>query len=460
MLLVLFLAMLLTLGVAMVAQGWRGRRVGDEPHCKRCGFNLVGMPADSARCSECGTDVTGPNAVVRGERHRRPGLIVAGAAAVLIPLAIIGTGVGAMLGSNRLNELKPLWWLKLDAGRSSASARLAAFREMQNRVSNGALDGPALAALVESILARQADASATWDTGWGDLLESIGKRTNTLSEQQWTTYAQNAVKNAIALRVRPRVRRGDPVPCELRVGGPSWRGGGGSFGGLWIDLTYAAELGDFRIGRDNGSRFGFSGSTSGSSGNTIEAEDVARAHLRDGPNTLRCVVHALVSYDQGGRAVTEFDIPLTATFAQLPAGEPSVIEAQEPNQLLAIRDALRPQGVQVHKRDEHWTSLEIQFDVKNIPVPVAFDVFLRERDAGKRETKFSSFAFPAGATTRYGLGTSLKPDLADALLNAGAVDLVLKPSGTAAARSMTLTEYWSAGDEPIVIENVPVTTQK
>lgn len=451
------LAMLamLVLGVAMLVRGWRGRKVGSDPHCKRCGFNLIGLPPDSTRCSECGADVGERGAIVHGHRTRRVGMMIAGACVALIPLLIFGTLAVSMARSTDLNELKPLWWLKRDADSTNVSTRLAAFREMQNRVGNGSLHGSALRSLVASILTRQADLNEKWDTGWGDLFEAARKRPDTVSDAQWATYAQNAVKNAISLRARPRVRRGDPVPYEFRIGGAGWRGGGGSFGGLWIELAHDVQLGDFSRGRDRGGSFGFSGSASGTTGSTIEANDVARAHLTDGPNTLRAVMHARVSYDQGGPAVTQIDIPLQATFTLLPADQPSVVAAPDPSQAQAIHDAMRPQGVQVRKGNEQWTSLEIQFDVRNVPAAVAFDVFLRERGPGARETKLSSIALPAGATTHYGLGSNVKPDVADAMLNVGAVDVVLRPSGPVAARTVTLTEHWS-GDEPIVIENVPV----
>jgi len=34
-------------GLALLLFGLRGRRVGDHPHCWRCGFDLFGKPAES-----------------------------------------------------------------------------------------------------------------------------------------------------------------------------------------------------------------------------------------------------------------------------------------------------------------------------------------------------------------------------------------------------------------------------
>ena len=56
------------LSAALLARGLRGRRVGREPFCPRCGYNLTGKSGGS--CSECAEQVSADNIRI-GIRRRR-----------------------------------------------------------------------------------------------------------------------------------------------------------------------------------------------------------------------------------------------------------------------------------------------------------------------------------------------------------------------------------------------------
>ena len=71
---VVILAAWLILSIAALAWGLRGRRVGQEPRCRKCDYDLSGIPLD--RCPECGTDVDGR--FRRGRRVRRKPLVILG----------------------------------------------------------------------------------------------------------------------------------------------------------------------------------------------------------------------------------------------------------------------------------------------------------------------------------------------------------------------------------------------
>jgi ribosomal protein L37E len=52
------LTLLTLLGVVIFWRGMRGRRVGDDhPFCRRCGFDLFGLPPGRDVCTECGADL-------------------------------------------------------------------------------------------------------------------------------------------------------------------------------------------------------------------------------------------------------------------------------------------------------------------------------------------------------------------------------------------------------------------
>lgn len=86
------------IGFMLVAVGLRGRRIGRECRCARCGFDLTGHGVTSARriegvvCPECGAAVNGVRAIRIGVRKRRwatlcCGVILCAAAmGVMVPL--------------------------------------------------------------------------------------------------------------------------------------------------------------------------------------------------------------------------------------------------------------------------------------------------------------------------------------------------------------------------------------
>lgn len=83
------IAVVMTLGVLGVALGMRGRAVDDHPICRRCRYDLVGQPAETPKCPECGADLLRPRATRRGNRVRRRGPFTVG---VVLILAAIGAG--------------------------------------------------------------------------------------------------------------------------------------------------------------------------------------------------------------------------------------------------------------------------------------------------------------------------------------------------------------------------------
>src|SRR5215207_8227474 len=77
-------------GISFIRRARHGRPIDDHPICRRCGFDLIGLPQDVHRCSECGRDLREPRAIIQGRRVRQPGLMVLGALLVIVPLASLG----------------------------------------------------------------------------------------------------------------------------------------------------------------------------------------------------------------------------------------------------------------------------------------------------------------------------------------------------------------------------------
>ncbi len=207
----LVLTIVTAAGAALLILGWRGRRVGDHPHCRRCEFDLSGQPASSHACPECGADIRHPRALAVGQRHRRPWLATAGGLVLLCGIAgslFVGSGVSKSIAWERY---KPVAWLIRDGRSAAAATRDPALAELLRRQQAGLLSARHLATVVDAALKVQGDRLTTWDRRWGDFVEAA-RQSNGVSEAQWRTYAEQAVTTdylrlSVSARVGLRVLR-------------------------------------------------------------------------------------------------------------------------------------------------------------------------------------------------------------------------------------------------------------
>src|SRR3954470_5360558 len=118
---------LLVLGVALLKVGFWPRRRGDTPHCRGCGYTLVGN--QSGTCPECGRAWT-DSSVVRGERHHHKGVGFAGLVMLLLGLAI---GGGLWLTDIDWYRYLPDSWIVKDAGSLNPTIAQRAWDELMRR---------------------------------------------------------------------------------------------------------------------------------------------------------------------------------------------------------------------------------------------------------------------------------------------------------------------------------------
>src|SRR3954453_22290507 len=115
MLLLIVAAGVTIVGAAALWAGWRGRRVGDHPVCRRCEFDLFGKPDESRACPECGAELSKRRATVIGVRQHRPGVLTCGAMLLLAGLSG-GGAMGWTLANHIVAEAyEPTWWLARQA---------------------------------------------------------------------------------------------------------------------------------------------------------------------------------------------------------------------------------------------------------------------------------------------------------------------------------------------------------
>ena len=192
--------------------GLRGRRVNDHPICRRCGFDLVGKPAGSTACSECGADLRGPRAVRVGARKRRRGMIAVALLLLVPSLACVGFLGWADASGLDLGRHKPVWWLLNDARSNNPVDRDAAFAELFRRYRAGELGKDGVARVVDRALVLQADPAKTWLPQWGDFVEEA-YRGGSVAAESWRRYVRQAPRSELV--ATERFRRGERAWIEL-----------------------------------------------------------------------------------------------------------------------------------------------------------------------------------------------------------------------------------------------------
>src|SRR4051812_28699189 len=99
-------------GAVLFGLGIRGRRLDRHPVCKRCKYDLMGIPYFSPRCPECGSLLLS-KAVVIGNRQRRGRPILFGISLMLA----IGSLTASTLYSSVATDFaryRPVWWLRAE----------------------------------------------------------------------------------------------------------------------------------------------------------------------------------------------------------------------------------------------------------------------------------------------------------------------------------------------------------
>lgn len=141
-------AMLMVWIAAIVCsfKGWRGRRVGEHEHCRKCGFDLFGRPEGTRVCGECGAALDVQRATVIGERRRRPFLLATG----LILFILAPATAGAILresvrdigpwASEKWLAAKPESWLLKNAATSRADENELTRRYYEGRLSDASIE--------------------------------------------------------------------------------------------------------------------------------------------------------------------------------------------------------------------------------------------------------------------------------------------------------------------------------
>ncbi|HUU99085.1 MAG TPA: hypothetical protein VM487_25405 [Phycisphaerae bacterium] len=203
-------------GVVLTLKAVFPKRTGDTPYCRKCRYNLTGtdLQAEDARCPECGTYVTQPKAVLRGERrvwHRRLAVAVACLLLGAVPLGLSGYGAVKKV---RWYSYYPTSWVFRDLASPNWKTAVGAFGELELRLKRGALSDTQRDRFVERCLAEQARPTLCLNIAW-PAIRLLGKLywADQFTEAERKTFLANCC--FVSATARPTVIVGNPCPLRL-----------------------------------------------------------------------------------------------------------------------------------------------------------------------------------------------------------------------------------------------------
>jgi len=422
---------LLILGTALIARGLRGYAIDDHPLCRKCGFDLTGLPKDAFKCSECGADLLIHNAVRIGHRRRRSASLYSGIILLLLGLTIATAAGWAASQNIDWEHLKPTWYVIRET--KDPTIALTAWNELLNRLRSGDLGAERMRELDAVLLAIQADPKQTWSPVYGDFIEA-----SALTPDKLQAYARHSV--TLSLTTRAKVRKGDPLPITIAVNGRV--GSGQQFHARLYGGPATGEL--IRDPRHNhGGSIGTSVNNGGggSSGALLPLDEKAVAAAAPGVRTINVNEDIEIRQTSDDRTppLAKWTEHLTGKWELVPADAQTVEIINDPSKQHAVEQSVTTCQLRYFDNGDY---LNININFNNLPVPVAWDIYVR---ADGREQKLSSI-YVNGGNSGWGTGGTVKT-------KANKVDLIFRPSLKAAVESATMTKMWNGG---ITIKDVPI----
>ena len=426
--LIILLILIAGVGVFKLLRGLRGGRIGDEPRCRRCDYQLQGI--ESLQCPECGLPLS-PSSVVRGKRYRRPSLATAGLLGLLV-----GLGAGAALAYVQVQQIdwitfRPTSWLIDDLSSTNVSTQQASWRELDRRISGAGISQHQTDRLVDACLAMQAQSTPV-PTIFGDMADAVSHEllAGKLTDARRNAFLSHLMR--LSLVVRPKAAGTLPYSINEQSRGPNHQP-------FWYsEKTMSTRIDGKAVGYPDAASM--SGQMSGNAGGGIGGSvDLDEENLSPGPHVLQ--VECRLRFHTGSYgSLTDDDEPfvkeivtgLNAPFIKLP---PNVVD---PVKLLhdpSLGPALHS-AIHLTRARLHGNRLSLSIDVQACPVDVAFDVFAVARST---ETKIASVYFHKGGGSSWYTGGKL-PRSAQPI--GKTVDIVLRSSPDAARKTIDMTQIW------------------
>jgi hypothetical protein len=420
------------LGIHLLRTGLHPPRLGHEPHCGRCHYNLTGNVSDF--CPECGS-LLSPGSVRIGAPWRSHRRIVTGM------LCFIPLLPAAWLGLRTVDwyRFRPTAWLISDL---NGADPLRAWTILDDRIRAGSLSESQRSRLIE--MGLQLQGSSTWTAYRQPLINELGTWAidGLMSEAQKDRFFEAITK--FTLRVRPSVIEGDRLPYELKAAnnGPTFLQTTCSLDEVLIDnRTVLVE--SFGPMHSNGSSEETLQSyltCSGVGEHTLEMVLTYKlfkdpAHFSPPNGSTELTVHR-------GR-VFEKTIRLTKSFKVLP---PTIqIETKsDPAVTNAIQASIWPDKLQIGRIRSQQSRLTGILRIVSPPTDVAFDIFAKIHG---QEYRLGGFCASRGTDHVFGIfSTSRLPPVAQC-------ELILRSAPQLARETIDIVDAWQG---EIVFKDVPI----
>jgi hypothetical protein len=428
--------------VALVVRGLLGYRAGSHPLCRRCGFDLFGLPTGTTICNECGGSLVARHAVVIGHRHRRTLSLLCGLG-LIVPLLVIGISLmWAQVKHVDLWTYAPDSFLLHEARSTNAGTRRKALAEATRRLNQNQLNAQQIEQMVDTCLSYQADRTVAWDPLWGDWIESC-QTAGKLTVEQWNRYLTQGMKDSFKFKLRPRIHSGDPLAWVLQSDGRrAGNSSGLQLGFKDIKIDWMTASGNVPQYLDR--TFGWN---SFGGGNRVAFS----SYLNNNPSlsvpmdvgTQRFVLHAIASvgpFANGKVQPTVSEkLELFASTGVVSEAQPTMDLVDRPDLAPAVRQSL---NVQILPGTKQPTPV-LRITVNNPPFGLSFDVFVRTNGV---ESRSGSIACPEGAVDRqWGV------EVPGFSLGGKGVDIILRSSVTPGLNSIEPLKAWKG---EIVFKNV------
>jgi hypothetical protein len=450
------LLVLFFVGGGLFLSGWLGRAIDDHPICRKCGFDLVGRPAESMRCSECGTDLSSPRSIRIGHQRRRPLLLSMGMLLLLID-ALLLVQIVASANHWDWNRYKPVWLLRSELRGSDPQSQGAALKELARRVNAGELSAAQATAIADWSLAHLGQ--GVWQPS-AAFIEAANS-TKLLDRARWTAYARRSI--SVSLQARPIVRQGDPIPITVNTVAPQVVAA--QFVALfdWDDLRMdgvpAGKLPDRRwanFGTHDG-KLEVAANRWGSTYHPPQLDGKVSSGLAIGPHTasVKLTLHVYDAADlplgQNGRLnpdeskeLATIDAPLNAQFQVSDDANAPALTVVDEQHRQAVQHSVKVTSVVAHRE-----GLTVNGTVGPAPLRLVFRILVRPSNA-TRETEAGYPAVTGGPNSSETFGARATMHVA-----AGEqVDVIFRPSLQDVRDRVDMAKIWG---EDVVIRGVTVT---